>query len=174
MKTSPIGLIPYSVYISTLIYLAACGSSPPPAPPPAPAPPPTSTAPAPAPAPVAAPETSAARTVDEYKRQAVQRLLQANRVWVHNERPQALLRAVMVVRMRVDGTGRARPEFMRSNGDRELEQRVLQSIANAAPFPAPPRALAAPLARDGFVESFLFNTDGRFTVHTFALPQKTE
>mgnify|MGYP003336523811 FL=1 len=100
------------------------------------------------------------------------RIQQRNPAWVHDERPQALLRAVIVARIKVDAGGNPQVEIVRSP-DAEMSQRVVQSVRTAAPLPAPPRALAAQLSA-GYTESWLFNTDGRFQIRTVARPQMNE
>lgn len=130
-----------------------------------------------APAPVEPPPPppvvqSQARTVEEYQREFAQRLHALNRGWVHQERPQALLRAVVVGRIKVERDGTPRLEFMRRK-EAVLDARASASVAAARGL-LPPRALATRLAREGFTETWLFNTDGRFVLRTLALPQDTE
>jgi periplasmic protein TonB len=130
-------------------------------------------APRPGPAPNAASAAaSSARSVEDYKREVALRIQQRNPAWVHDERPQALLRAVIVARIKVDASGNPQIEIVRSP-DAEMSQRVVQSVRAAAPLPAPPRALAAQLSA-GYTESWLFNTDGRFQIRTVARPQMNE
>lgn len=155
--------------------LAACATQPPP--PPAPSGPARApSAPAPRPSPgtpppaSTTPAASSARNLDDYKREIALRIQQRNAQWVHDERPQALLRAVIVARLKVDVAGNAQVEILRSP-DAELTQRVIQSVRNASPFPVPTRSLASQLAGTGYTESWLFNTDGRFQIRTVARPQ---
>jgi len=153
------------------VLLAACAThEAPPTPSPGTAP---SRQPAPRPSPAPAPSApSSARSVDEYKREIALRIQQRNPAWVHDERPQALLRAVIVARIKVDAYGNPQIEIVRSP-DAEMSQRVVQSVRAAAPLPAPPRALASQL-NAGYTESWLFNTDGRFQIRTVARPQMNE
>ena len=155
------------------VLLAACATHEAPPPASSSSTPSRQPAPRPSPAPNAAPATtSSARTVEDYKREVALRIQQRNPAWVHDERPQALLRAVVVARIRVDAYGNPQVEIVRSP-DAEMSQRVVQSVRAAAPLPAPPRALAAQL-NAGFTESWLFNTDGRFQIRTVARPQMNE
>ena len=156
------------------VLLAACATHEPPPPTPNSGTAPSrQPAPRPGPAPSVAPAAaSSARTVDEYKREVAVRIQQRNPAWVHDERPQALLRAVIVARIKVDAVGNPQVEIVRSP-DAEMSQRVVQSVRTAAPLPAPPRALAAQLSA-GYTESWLFNTDGRFQIRTVARPQMNE
>ncbi len=165
------------VGLASIVVLAACATREAPAPSPAPTTPGRTTParPAPPPATPAPPATAApskARTVDEYKREVALRIQQLSAAWVHDERPQALLRAVIVARVKVDAAGMPQVEILRSP-DAALTPRVLQSVRAAAPFPQPPRALVAQLA-NGYTESWLFNDDGRFQIRTVARPQMNE
>lgn len=115
--------------------------------------------------------TSTAATLHAYKQDLAQRISQVNSQHVYAERPQALLRSIVVLKFAVDGEGNLlRSEVQRSNRDRTTEARALQSLKRTAPFPKP----AAHLLRHGKVEiseSWLFNNDGRFQLRSVALPQ---
>ena len=115
--------------------------------------------------------TSTENTVEGYKRDLAQRILQVNSTKVYTTRPQALLRSVIVVRYSVDAQGQLlRSEIMRSNRDGENEATALAALRKAAPFPKP----ASHLLRHGKVEvseTWLFNNDGRFQLRTIAQPQ---
>lgn len=153
--------------LSAVAVLAACASrtETPPAPKPA-APPPTVEAPVPRPA-VIVP----ALTLDEYKQALAQHIAHKNAAKMHGQRPQALLRSVVVVRYVVDVNGNlVRSEIMRSNRDRETEAAALASLRNAAPFP-PPSPHLLHQGRLDLAETWLFNNDGRFQLRTTALPQ---
>lgn len=147
-----------------LVLLTACSVPPEPAPP-------VHTAPAPTPSMPAPPRPSTTSSLDEYKREIATHIHARNPHWVHEEQPEALLRAVVVARVKVDGSGRARAEIVRSR-DAAMSERVLQSVGAASPFPAPPRRLAGSLATTGYTETWLFNRDGRFQVRTIARPQR--
>lgn len=121
-----------------------------------------------------APErTSSTRSIDEYKRSAAQRVIEANRDRVMPGRPQALLRAVIVMRVRVSTDGRPTAEVMRSP-DAALSKVAIDTLKQASPLPAPPQSLGADLARVGYIETWLFNDDGRFQLRTVAPAQQTE
>jgi hypothetical protein len=92
---------------------------------------------------------------------------------VHNEQPQALLRAVVVLRVRLNEQGQWQAEVFRDNPEQpEMTQRALASVAR---LPAPV-GLSAParqlLQTQGVVEAWLFQNDGRFALKTLAKPQK--
>ncbi|KRB94112.1 hypothetical protein [Noviherbaspirillum sp. Root189] len=115
--------------------------------------------------------TSTENTVEGYKRDLAQRIVQVNSTKVYTSRPQALLRSVIVVRYSIDSHGQLiRSDIMRSNRDGENEITALASLRKAAPFPKP----ASHLLRHGKVEvseTWLFNNDGRFQLRSLALPQ---
>ncbi|SNS12212.1 protein TonB [Noviherbaspirillum humi] len=114
---------------------------------------------------------STAMTAESYKRDLAQRISQVNSTRVYLDRPQALLRSVIVVKYAVDSHGNlVRSEIQRSNRDRETESIALASLRNSAPFPKP----ASHLMRGGRVElseTWLFNSDGRFQLRSIALAQ---
>lgn len=109
-----------------------------------------------------------ADSIDGYKRVLAERIAATNSVRIYTGRPQALLRSVIVVKYQVDAGGKLlRSEIMRSNRDRATEAVALSSLKAAAPFPKP----ASHLLRKGKVEimeSWLFNSDGRFQLRSIA------
>lgn len=109
-----------------------------------------------------------------YKTALAQRIASANARQLNPERPQALLRAVIVLRYQVDGDGNLlRAEIARSNGDRAAESIAMNSLYNSQPFPRP----SAGLMRYGRVElseTWLFNDDGRFQLRSIAQSQLSE
>lgn len=118
--------------------------------------------------------TSTANSLDDYKADLARRISQVNSTKVHVDRPQALLRAVIVLKYVVDKDGNlVRSEVVRSNRDKPSETTALATLRSTAPFPKPPPALL----RNGRVElseTWLFNDDGRFQLRTIAQPQKNE
>ncbi|WP_034293096.1 energy transducer TonB [Herbaspirillum sp. RV1423] len=118
--------------------------------------------------------TSTADSLDGYKEDLARRISQVNSTRVHVERPQALLRSVIVIKYVVDKDGNlTRSEVVRGNKDKVTEATALAALRNTAPFPKPP----AMLLRGGRVEiseTWLFNNDGRFQLRTIAQPQKNE
>jgi protein TonB len=114
---------------------------------------------------------SAAASLDAYKIDLAQHIVRRNQAGVSAGRPQALLRSVVVVKYAVDQNGNlVRSEIMRSNRDFATEKIAMSSLHNSTPFPRP----VPHLLRHGpveVIESFLFNTDGRFQLRTIAEPQ---
>lgn len=92
---------------------------------------------------------------------------------VHDERPQPLLRAVVVLRVRLDENDRWQAEVFRDNPNQPAMTRAaLESVARL-PVPADltPQARAA-LRGEGLIEAWLFQNDGRFALKTLAKPQR--
>ncbi|AMP02292.1 tonB family C-terminal domain protein [Collimonas arenae] len=118
--------------------------------------------------------TSTASTLDDYKRALAQRIVAVNSTAVYVGRPQALLRAVIVVKYYVDADGKLlRTEIIRTNKDRRAETSALTALRRAAPFPKP----ESKFLRRGEVEiaeSWLFNDDGRFQLRSIAEQQMDE
>lgn len=92
---------------------------------------------------------------------------------VHNEEPQALLRAVVVLRVKVNEQNQWQAEVFRDNPDQpELTKVALDSVAQ---LPAPAglsEAALTKLRNEGVIEAWLFQTDGRFALKALAKPQK--
>ena len=114
---------------------------------------------------------SKALTLNAYKRDLALRISQSNLNSIYTGRPQALLRAVIVLKYVINADGKLlRSEIVRSNHDKAAENIALSSISNAAPFPKP----AAHLLSNGKIEiteTWLFNNDAKFQLRTIALPQ---
>lgn len=118
--------------------------------------------------------TSTATTLDEYKTDLAQRISRVNSTKVHVDRPQALLRSVIVICFTVSSDGSLlRSDVVRTNRDKASETTALATLRSTAPFPKPPPALL----RNGKVEvseTWLFNNDGRFQLRSVAQQQMSE
>lgn len=162
--------------------LAACAPLPPPAPgiPPAPAAPQAALpqvqteggVPSPAPVPVAPPvPVPPLLSLEDYRRLLAERIVQANAAQVFDGAPPPMLRSVVVLNLRLDAAGQLlQSRVLRGNGQHELEQRALRSIALAAPLPAP-GPLAGRRGELELSETWLFRADGQFQLRTLAEPQ---
>lgn len=160
----------------TIALIAACGSTPGGRPDAAPA------APAATAAPAAAPVTSstssgrrlAARdpALEQWKRQAAERIHETNSKQLFEGRPHHLLQGVIVADVTVDRNGKViRSKIVRSPGIARLNNVVLASLKSASPLPAPPAALVktGPIT---FSETWLFTDDSRWRLRTLAQPQE--
>ncbi len=92
---------------------------------------------------------------------------------VHNEQLQALLRAVVVLRVKLDEQGQWKAEVFRDNPEQpEMTQRALASVERLpAPVGLSPQARQV-LQNQGVIEAWLFENDGRFALKSLAKPQK--
>ncbi len=110
--------------------------------------------------------------LDQVRRGFAQAIYQDSSSDINLDAPQPLLRAVVVLRVRLDDRGRWAAEVMRENDEQpELTRKALASVAHLATADVPATA-AEQLHREGFVEVWLFQNDGRFALKTLALPQR--
>jgi protein TonB len=172
------------------LLLAACTTRPP-APPTLPAPPADGpSAEAPAPATESSPASPAAEagkppaeepavaavplpiaTLEDYKRAAAQKIMQASREHLFEGAPPPMLKSVVVLSIAVNAEGRiASLRVMRGNGHRSLERLAMQSVEAALPLPLPGR-LAPRRGPMEFSETWLFRDDGRFQLRSLAEAQ---
>jgi periplasmic protein TonB len=112
-----------------------------------------------------------AAATDLYKKALAEKIAEARPGKVYGERPQALLRSVVVLEFLVAADGKLlKSAVRRSNHDHATEATALASLRHAAPLPKPP----AVLVRHGPVklqETWLFNKDGRFQIRSTAQQQ---
>ena len=117
------------------------------------------------------PRESSSRSIDGYKRDAARQIYVHSPSQLFDGAPPPLLKSVVVLSIRADAKGvPTRVTVMRSNGFRDLEQRAVKSVHEAAPLPIP----QATLLRRGeieYVETWLFRDDGRFQIRSLALAQ---
>lgn len=113
-------------------------------------------------------------TLNGYKRELARHISERNSGKVYIDRPQALLRSVIVLKYTMNADGKLlRTDVLRSNHDKVTEGIALASVSNAAPFPKP----GSLLVKNGkleITETWLFNDDGRFQLRTIAQPQMSE
>ncbi len=114
-----------------------------------------------------------AQSADEVKADFAQAVYQSSATLVHNERPQPLLRAVVVLRIKLDAQNKWQAEVFRDNPDQpDMTRAALASVARlAVPVGLSDQALAF-LHGDGLIEAWLFQNDGRFALKTLAKPQR--
>ena len=114
-----------------------------------------------------------ADSVDQVRRGFAQMIYEDAGADINREAPQPLLRAVVVLRVRLDEHDRWKAEVMRENDvEPGLTRKALASVAHLAGAAAVPAGMSEQLHRDGFVEVWLFQNDGRFALKTLALPQR--
>lgn len=166
---------------SVTVVAAGCGSAPP-------SPPVAATPAASAPAPAAAPSTPSAASatstgagprlaardpaLEQWKRQAAERIHAANAPQLFEGRPHHLLQGVIVADVTVDRSGKVtRSKIVRSPGIARLDNTVLASLKTASPLPAPPPALVKSGAIT-YSETWLFTNDSKWRLRTLTLPQE--
>lgn len=115
-----------------------------------------------------------AQSADQVKAEFARAVYLNSAGQVHNEQPQALLRAVVVLRIKLDEQGQWAAEVFRDNPDQpEMTRAALDSVAKL-PAPVGLSAKARQLLQsDGLVEAWLFQNDGRFALKTLAKPQRS-
>ncbi|WP_395004695.1 energy transducer TonB [Undibacterium sp.] len=117
---------------------------------------------------------SNAKTLVDYQLELANHLSRVNAAKIYTGNPQALLRSVIVLRFTLNSQGNLLNKvIVRSNKDRETETIALSSLAKAQPFPVPP-AIFLKQGKLDIVETWLFNSDGRFQLRTVALPQASQ
>ncbi|MBX3636073.1 MAG: hypothetical protein KF683_11930 [Rubrivivax sp.] len=93
---------------------------------------------------------------------------------VHEERPQPLLRAVVVLRVRLGDDDRWQAEVFRDNPEQpEMTRVALESVARLPPAVGLTREARQALRSEGLIEAWLFQSDGRFALKTLAKPQRS-
>jgi protein TonB len=115
-----------------------------------------------------------AQSADQVKAEFARAVYLNSAAQVHNEQPQALLRAVVVLRIRLDEQGQWAAEVFRDNPEQpEMTRAALESVSRLpVPVGLSPRARQL-LQNDGLVEAWLFQNDGRFALKTLAKPQRS-
>lgn len=161
------------------VVVAGCGSAPPAQSPAAPAPivspAPVTVAPSATPAPDASrgPRLASRDPVlEQWKRDAAERIHAANAKQLFEGRPHHLLQGVIVVDVTVDRSGQVtRSKIVRSPGIARLNNMVQASLKSASPLPAPPPALvkSGPIT---YSETWLFTNDSKWRLRTLTLPQE--
>ncbi len=115
---------------------------------------------------------SQAKNLNAFAREIAIHISQQNAEKIYVSNPQALLRSVVVLKFTIDANGSlVSRDLVRSNKDKETEGTAMQSLARAQPFPLPPSVLLKQ-GKVELLETWLFNSDGRFQLRTIALPQR--
>ncbi|HEX5355178.1 MAG TPA: hypothetical protein VFW93_03100 [Aquabacterium sp.] len=91
---------------------------------------------------------------------------------VHNRNPQPLLRAVIVLNVKLDDGDHWRAEVLRTNDEQpEMLARAMETVRRAPAIQLTEEAKAE-LRRNGLIEAWLFDNDGSFQVKTLAKAQR--
>ncbi len=115
-----------------------------------------------------------AQSADQVKAEFARAVYLNSAAQVHNEQPQALLRAVVVLRVKLNEQGQWAAEVFRDNPEQpEMTRAALESVSKLpVPIGLSPQARRL-LQNDGLVEAWLFQNDGRFALKTLAKPQRS-
>ena len=170
--------LPIAIISAVIVAAAGCGSAPP-SPTATSGPLVSASAPAaPSAAPVAAGPSTGPRlaprdpALEQWKRQAAERIHSANAPQLFEGRPHHLLQGVIVVDVTVDRSGKVtRSKIVRSPGIARLNDVVMASLKTASPLPAPPPAIVKTGAIT-YSETWLFTNDSKWRLRTLTLPQE--
>ena len=114
-----------------------------------------------------------AQSAEDVKADFARAVYLSSATLVHDERPQPLLRAVVVLRVRLDAQGQWQAEVYRDNPEQpEMTRAALQSVQRLPPPVGQSPAALALLREQGVIEAWLFQNDGRFALKTLAKPQR--
>jgi periplasmic protein TonB len=118
------------------------------------------------------PRESQSRSVDGYKRDAARRIYFRNAALLFDGAPPPVLKSIVVLSIHTDAKGKPlQVTVMRSNGFRDLEQRAIKSVRDAAPLPIPQGAILKKGVVD-YVETWLFRDDDHFQIRSLADAQQ--
>jgi len=114
----------------------------------------------------------AAGNLDEFRHEFAQAVYASSPELVHNRNPQALLRAVVVLNIKL-GEGNAWvTDVMRTNRDEPaMLARAVEAVKRVQIHDVPD-SLREELSRNGINETWLFDKDGTFQVKTLAKTQR--
>ncbi len=122
---------------------------------------------------IATPAQAQAQTAEQLKAEFARSVYLGSATRVHDERPQPLLRAVVVLRIKLDDHNRWQAEVFRDNPDQpEMTRAALDSVARLPAAVGLSAQAQQALRSDGLIEAWLFQSDGRFALKTLAKPQK--
>ena len=114
-----------------------------------------------------------AESIDQVRRGFAQMVYEDAAPDINREAPQPLLRAVVVLRVRLDERDHWHADVMRENDvEPGLTRKAIASVEHLPHAMEMSATMAEQLHREGFVEVWLFQNDGRFALKTLALPQR--
>ena len=114
-----------------------------------------------------------AETLDKVRHDFAQLVYEDAGPDINRDRPQPLLRAVVVLRVKLNELGHWSGEVIRDNDEQpEMTRKALASVAHLVKTMEMSAEASEKLHREGFLEVWLFQNDGRFALKTLALPQR--
>jgi hypothetical protein len=116
-----------------------------------------------------------AQNLDDTHASFANAIYQRNASDIHRGRPQALLRAVVVLHVKLDETGHWIGEVVRDNDQQpEMTRKALASVAALEPVREMSEDIRRLMRTVGFNEVWLFQNDGHFALRSLALPQLSQ
>lgn len=110
---------------------------------------------------------------DQLKRDFAQAIYDGSPDLVHSRNPQPLLRAVIVLNVKLDENNQWKADVIRGNDQQpEMQARALETVRRARMLDLT-ETDRAEMQRGGLIEAWLFDTDGSFQVKTLAKAQKS-
>ncbi len=114
-----------------------------------------------------------AESLDQVRRGFAQMLYEDAGPDINRGAPQPMLRAVVVLRVKLDQLGHWTADVVRENDEQpELTRKAIASVGHLARTMEMSVTAAEQVHREGFLEVWLFQNDGRFALKTLALPQR--
>lgn len=121
---------------------------------------------------LAAAPTAQAGPMDDFRKDFARAVYAGSPEYVHDRNPQPMLRAVVVLSVKLNESGQVVADVLRTNDEQpEMLARALETVQRA--HVTVPDSVKPDLARNGFVEAWLFDSDGTFQVKTLAKPQRS-
>lgn len=110
---------------------------------------------------------------DDVRKDFAQAVYNGSPELVHTRNPQPLLRAVIVLNVKLDEGDRWHAEVLRTNDEQpEMLARAIETVRRA-PTIQLTEEMRGELKRNGLIEAWLFDNDGSFQVKTLAKAQRT-
>lgn len=111
--------------------------------------------------------------LDEFRKDFAHAVYAGSPELVHDRQPQPLLRAVIVLNIKLGEDDRWQTDVTRTNEQQpEMLRRAIDTV-NRARLGAVPDELRDELKRNGIYETWLFDKDGSFQVKTLAKAQRS-
>lgn len=109
--------------------------------------------------------------IDVYKKLVAASIHRANPQHLFEGAPPPMLKSIVVLSITIAADGKpTQVSVLRTNGYRDLAQRAVDSVHQAAPLPRPDASFLRG-GRAEITESWLFRDDGRFQIRSIAQEQ---
>lgn len=117
-------------------------------------------------------QSAIAGVPDEVRQDFAKAVYSGSPELVHNRNPQPLLRAVIVLNVKLDEGEHWQAEVIRTNDEQpEMLARAIETVRRAPTIKLPAH-LKDEMHRNGLIEAWLFDNDGSFQVKTLAKAQR--